>query len=65
MASSDSLIDKPQRRRRIRAELPDVIINTGTVSNNSERGYLPDRSLAEICQLFNRYTSLMTFYHLP
>ena len=29
MASSDSQIDKPQRGRPKRAELPDVNINTG------------------------------------
>ena len=33
MASSDSQIDKPQRGRPKRAELPDVNINTGTVKS--------------------------------
>ena len=37
MASSDSQIDKPQRGRPKRAELPDVNINTGTQSINTER----------------------------
>ena len=32
MASSDSQIDKPQRGRPKRAELPDVNINTGAQS---------------------------------
>ena len=32
MASSDSQINKPQRGRPKRAELPDVNINTGTQS---------------------------------
>ena len=36
MASSDSQIDKPQHGRPKRAELPHVIINTGTQSINSE-----------------------------
>ena len=35
MASSDSQIDKPQRGRPKRAELPDVNINTGAQSVNS------------------------------
>ena len=35
MASSDSQIDKPQRRRPKRAELPNVNINTGAQSVNS------------------------------
>ena len=37
MASSDSQIDKAQRGRPKRAELPDVNINTGAQSINSER----------------------------
>ena len=36
MASSDSQIDKPQRGRPKRAELPDVNINTGVQSINTE-----------------------------
>ena len=36
MASSDSQIDKPQRRRPKRAELPDVNINTSAQSINTE-----------------------------
>ena len=36
MASNDSQIDKPQRGRTKRAELPDVNINTGTQSINTE-----------------------------
>ena len=36
MASSASQIDKPQRGRPKRAELPDVNINTGTQSINNE-----------------------------
>ena len=40
MASSDSQIDKPQRRRPKRAELPDVNINTGAQSINTERASL-------------------------
>ena len=37
VASSDSQIDKPQRGRPKRAELPDVNINTGAQSINTER----------------------------
>ena len=40
MASSDSLIDKPQRGRPKRAELPDVNINTGAQSINTARASL-------------------------
>ena len=40
MASSDSQIDKPQRGRPKRAELPDVNINTGAQSINTERASL-------------------------
>ena len=36
MASSDSQIDKPQRGRPKRAELPDVNVNTGAQSINTE-----------------------------
>ena len=36
MASSDSQIDKPQHERSKRAELPDVNINTGVQSINTE-----------------------------
>ena len=36
MASSDSQIDKPQRGHPKRAELPDVNINTGAQSINTE-----------------------------
>ena len=37
MTSSDSQIDKPQRGCPKRAELPDVNINTGAQSINTER----------------------------
>ena len=40
MASSDSQINKPQRGRPKRAELPDVNINTGAQSIDSERASL-------------------------
>ena len=42
MASSDSQIDKPQRGRPKRAELPNskVNINTGVQSINTERASL-------------------------
>ena len=36
MTSSDSQINKPQRGRPKRAELPDVNINTGMQSINTE-----------------------------
>ena len=37
MASSDSQIDKPQRGRPKRAEMPDVNIDTGARSIDTER----------------------------
>ena len=37
MASSNSQIDKPQCGRPKRAELPNVIINAGAQSINTER----------------------------
>ena len=37
MSSSDSQIDKPQRGRLERAELPDVNIDTGAQSIPTER----------------------------
>ena len=40
MASSDSQIDKPQRGRHQRAELPDVHRNTGPQIINSKRASL-------------------------
>ena len=40
MASSDSQIDKPQPGRPKRAELPDVNINTGVQSINTEKAPL-------------------------
>ena len=43
MASSDSQIDKPQRGRPKRAELPDVNINTDAQSINTERASLTTR----------------------
>ena len=40
MASiNDSEIDKPQRGRPKRAELPDVNVNTGAQSINTERNF--------------------------
>ena len=40
MVSSDSQIDKPQRGRPKRAELPDVNINTSAQSINTEMSLL-------------------------
>ena len=40
MASGDSQIDKLQRGHPKRAELPDVNINTGVQSINTERASL-------------------------
>ena len=40
MTSNDSKIDKPQRGRPKRAELPVVNINTGKQSVNTERASL-------------------------
>ena len=46
MASSDSDIDKPQHWCSKRAELPDVNINTGAQSINTERASLQEFSLS-------------------
>ena len=40
MASSDSQINIPQHGHPKRAELPDVSINTGAQSINTERAFL-------------------------
>ena len=39
MANSDSQINKPERGRPKRAELPVVNINTGVQSINTERAF--------------------------
>ena len=51
MTSSDSQIDKPQRGYPKRAELPDVNINTGVQSINTERTSLIVRELCAGCLL--------------
>ena len=45
MASSDNQINKPQRGHPKRAELPDVNINTGVQSINTERASLRNLKL--------------------
>ena len=45
MTSSASQIDKPQRGRPKRAELPDVNINTGAQSINRVRARLTSATL--------------------
>ena len=40
MADSDSHIDEPQRGRPKRAELPDININTGARSSDTEKASL-------------------------
>ena len=56
MESSDSQIDKPQRGRPKRAELPDVNINTGAQSINTERAPLMDRNYSFHVLLLTRIT---------
>ena len=51
MASSNSQIDKPQRGRPKRAELPDININTGAQSINTE-------SFFEFIKVLDVYTDL-------
>ena len=51
MTSSESQIDKPQRGYPKRAELPDVNINTGVQSINTERTSLIVRELCAGCLL--------------
>ena len=50
MASSDSQIDKPQCGRPKRAELPDVNINTGAQSINTERAFLNQQMPVQLHQ---------------
>ena len=50
MASSDSQIDKPQRGRPKRAELPDVNINTGAQSINTDRTSLNQQMPVQLHQ---------------
>ena len=54
MASSDSQIDKPQRGRPKRAELPDVNINTGAQS-------IILRELKHFLNYHNRYHFQLVF----
>ena len=60
MARSDSQIDKPQHGRPKRAELPDVNINTGAQSINTERACLKlqhfQKFIARALQLFKWLT---------
>ena len=60
MVSGDSQIDKVQRGRPKRAELPDVNINTGAQSSNTERLLPVDK--AKPSELFVRhFTSSIQF----
>ena len=52
MASGDSQIDKPQRGHPRRAELPDVNLNTGAQSINTERACLRTVAGIDSAQLF-------------
>ena len=53
MASSDSQIDKSQRGRPKRAELPDININIGAQSINTERASLILLLIGEIKFLYS------------
>ena len=56
MASSDSKIEKPQRGRPKRAELPDVNINTGAQIINTERALKDNgKTVAQIMHHFCQY----------
>ena len=57
MASSDSQFDKPQHERPKRTELPDVNINTGAQSINTERASLIWSSCG--IHLFDEHEHLM------
>ena len=48
MANIDRQVDKPQRGRPKRAELPDVNINTGAQSINTERASLGKLNLQSL-----------------
>ena len=62
MASSDSQIDKPQRGRPKRAELPDVNINTGAESINIETAS-SGNCTAQVNQRKMTFYSLQTENH--
>ena len=51
MASSDSQIDKPQRGRPKRAELPDININTGAQSIDTERSFKLAKKTTSPCHV--------------
>ena len=57
MASSDSQIDKPQHGRPKRAELPNVNINTGVQSVDTERASLSNNCILGVEDL--RYVFLV------
>ena len=62
MASSDSPMDKPQRGRPKRTELPDVNINTGAQSINAERGSLKFVQIsAEVAKILSKFGRVVPF----
>ena len=66
MASSDSQIHKPQRRRPRRAELPDVNINTVAQSINAENWNWKSKALkVENLKMFNLIKKNAKIFHIP
>ena len=65
MASSDRQIDKPQRGRPERAELPDVNINTGAQSITTERAWaeLPDVNINTSAKSMNTEGASLKPHH--
>ena len=64
-ASSDSQIDKPQRGCPKRAELPDININTGAQSINTERAFLRYQNLFKRLIVLWKVTSDLIWYWNP
>ena len=65
MASSNRQIDKPQRGRPERAELPDVNINTGAQSITTERAWaeLPDVNINTSAKSMNTEGASLKPHH--
>ena len=64
MSSSNSQIDKPQGGHPKRAELPDVNINTGVQSINTERASLDYLQLSVLISLWKQMDFLPVALHI-
>ena len=64
MSSMNSQIDKPQCGHPKRAELPDVNINTGVQSINTERASLDYLQLSVLISLWKQMDFLPVALHI-